>query len=44
MADNKISGLPVIEKNKLIGIVTNRDLSLKLIWIKKLNLMTQKTN
>ena len=26
MADNKISGLPVIEKNKLIGIVTNRDL------------------
>ena len=26
MSDNKISGLPVIEKNKLIGIVTNRDL------------------
>ena len=43
MADNKISGLPVIEKNKLIGIVTNRDLRFETNLDQEVkNLMTPK--
>ena len=43
MSDNKISGLPVIEKNKLIGIVTNRDLRFETNLDQEVrNLMTPK--
>ncbi len=33
MAKYRISGIPVVEGDKLVGIVTNRDLRLRPSWI-----------
>ena len=32
MADYKISGLPVVENDKLVGIITNRDIRFDLVF------------
>lgn len=43
MRENKISGIPVIDENKLVGIITNRDLRFETDLTKKVGeLMTKK--
>jgi IMP dehydrogenase len=45
MSDNKIGGIPIVDdKNKLVGILTNRDLRFEKVMSKKVSEVMTKTN